>query len=120
MDDFTIAVIILIIVIVYSYFSKSSISQPKSTFSIPTNLMGQAGLDYVRQNYASELSQARSLCESQFKGSWIDSSNSIGCYNIQGFSDLYCGTDVISQFYKACSSIGGSPVCTSSQLSCTV
>ena len=119
MDDLKIAVIILIIVVAYSYF-KGFASQPKSAFSIPTNLMGQEGLNYVRQNYASELSQARSLCESQFKGSWIEISNSIGCYNMQGFSDLYCSTDVINQFRGACSSIGGSPACTSSQLSCTV
>jgi len=121
MDDLKVAVIILIAVVVYSYINKNFLSsRSTSKYSIPPEYMGQEGLNYIKQNYASQLSQAQSLCTSQFKGNWIDSSNSIGCYNMQGFSTLYCSTDFIKSLIETCSSIGGSPACTSSQISCTV
>jgi hypothetical protein len=121
MDDLKVAVIILIVVISYSYINKNFLkSQSSNTYSIPPEYMGQEGLNYIKQNYASQLSQAKSLCTSQFKGNWIDSSNSVGCYNMQGFSDLYCSTDAIKSLIETCSSIGGSPACSSSQISCTI
>jgi len=120
MRDLTIAVIILIVVIAYSYFNKGSTSHSSNSFSIPSEYKGQEGLNYIRQNYASQLSQARSLCTSQFKGNWVDSSNSLGCYSMQGFSTLYCSTDVIKNLIETCKSIGGSSTCSTSQLSCSV
>lgn len=118
MDELKIAVIILIIVVAYSFFTNKT--KGNKTYSIPPEYMGQEGLNYIKQNYASQLSQARSLCSSQFKGNWIDTSNSIGCYNMQGFSSLYCSTDVIKNLIETCNSIGGISSCSSSQISCTV
>lgn len=121
MEDLKVAVIILIAVIAYSYINKNFLSrQSNNEYTIPSEYKGQEGLNYIKQNYASQLSQARSLCAGQFKGNWVDSSNSVGCYNMQGFSTLYCSTDAIKSLIETCSSIGGSSSCSSSQLSCSV
>lgn len=121
MEDFKVAVIILIVVVAYSYINKNFLSrQSNNEYTIPPEYMGQEGLNYIKQNYASQLSQARSLCTGQFKGNWVDSSNSLGCYSMQGFSTLYCGTDVVKNLIETCKSIGGSSSCSSSQLSCSV
>jgi len=116
----TIIIIILIVLAAYfSYFNKTSTSN-NQTYSIPPEYKGTQGLEYVKKQYSSQLSQAKSLCSSQFKGNWVDTLNSIGCYNMQGFSTSYCGFDVIQNLVKLCNSIGGNPVCSSTQASCTV
>ncbi len=87
---------------------------------MPPEHKGVEGLDYIRINYASELAQAKNLCITQFKGNWVDSSNTIGCFNMQGFSTYYCSVDVIQNIVNICNSIGGNPTCSSTQASCTV
>jgi hypothetical protein len=112
MNDITILIIILIILGAYVLFYKST--------SVPTQYKGQEGLDYIRNNRAGDLAQAKALCISQFKGSWVDSSNAIGCYSMQGFSTSYCGMDILKNVIDLCNSIGGNPTCSSTQASCTV
>ena len=119
MNDLTIFIIIIIVFAFYFLFFKGS-SSSSQTYSVPSDYKGSQGLDYIRKNYASGLSQARSLCTGQFKGSWVDTSNEIGCHNMQGFSSAYCGISVIQNLVKLCNSIGGSPTCSSTQASCSV
>ena len=117
----TIIIIILIVLAAYfSFFNKNASSPSNQTYSVPPEYKGSEGLDYVKRQYSSQLSQAQSLCISQFKGNWVDASNSIGCYNMQGFSTSYCGFDVIQNIVKLCNLIGGNPICSSTQASCTV
>ncbi len=117
MKDIYILAIILTILSAY-YLYKSSDST--KSYSVPSQYKGSEGLDYIRKNYASELSQAMSLCVGQFKGEWIDSSSEIGCQNMQGFSSSYCGMDIIQNIVSLCNSIGGNPTCSSTQASCEV
>jgi hypothetical protein len=112
------AVGILIALVGYSYLTRGA--ESSQSYSIPQGAKGAAGLDYIRNNYASQLPQAQSLCVGQFRGTWTDSSNSIGCFNMQGFSTAYCSMDIIRNLASLCSSIGGNPICTSSQASCSV
>jgi hypothetical protein len=123
MRDRTIFAIIVIIFIAYFFYSnqsKTAGTSAPSTPSVPSEYQGTKGLDYIRQNYASDLAQARNLCTSQFNGNWVDNSNTIGCYDMQGFSTAYCNTDVIQNLVSTCRSIGGSSTCSSTQASCTV
>jgi hypothetical protein len=117
MKDIYILIIIVIILAAYFFYKNSTASQ---SYSVPTQYKGSEGLDYIRKNYASELSQAKSLCAGQFKGEWIDSSSEIGCQNMQGFSTSYCGMDIINNLVNMCNSIGGNPVCSSTQAICSV
>ena len=87
------------------------------TFQFPTAVRVA---DYIRKNYASGLAQAKSLCTSQFKGTWTDTSTTRGCYGMQGFNTAYCNTDTIQNLVKLCNSIGGNPVCSATQSSCSV
>lgn len=119
MNDMVILIIVLIILGAYAMYNKGSSSGSQS-YSVPSSYSGSGGLDYIRKNYASGLSQARGLCTSQFKGEWIDTSSEIGCRNMQGFSTTYCGLDVIQNLVKMCNSIGGNPVCSSTEASCSV
>jgi hypothetical protein len=116
--DSTIIIILLIILAVIIIGNK--IVSKNNTPSLPSNLKGAAGLDYLKKQYGSYLSQAQSLCVSQFKGNWVDTSNSIGCYGMNGFSIAYCSMDAIHNLENACSSIGGSAACSISEVSCTV
>lgn len=123
MDDKTIAIIFIIVVLAAYYLSTNKGSG--TTNNIKSNQSstipeGTQGLDYLKRQYASQLPQAQSLCSSQFKGNWVDNSNSIGCYNMQGFSTFYCGADTIKNLINLCNSIGGNSVCSSTQASCTV
>jgi hypothetical protein len=121
MRDRTLFVIIVIIFVAYFFYSKQNNTESSSsTPTVPSEYQGSEGLNYIRNNYASELAQARSLCTSQFNGNWIDNSNTIGCYDMQGFSTYFCGVDVIQNLVSTCRSIGGNPVCSSTQASCTV
>ena len=118
MRDLTIFIIIIIAFTAYFFYSKyKSASNP---YNIPSEYRGAEGLDYIRKNHASELSQARSLCTGQFKGEWRSDSSTIGCYNMEGFSSYFCGTDTIQNLVNLCNSIGGNSVCSSSQASCSV
>jgi hypothetical protein len=120
MRDRTIFVIIVIIFIAYFFYSKQNSTENSSTPTVPSEYQGSEGLDYIRENYASELAQARSLCTGQFNGNWVDNSNAIGCYDMQGFSTYFCSMDVIQNLVSTCRSIGGNPTCSSTQASCTV
>jgi len=117
MRDRTILIIIVIALIVYFLYNKSLDNQ---NYSIPPEYKGSEGLDYIRKNRASDLAQAKNLCTSQFKGNWVDSANEIGCYNMQGFSTYYCYTSTIQNIVNLCKSIGGNPICSSNQASCSV
>ena len=88
--------------------------------TVPTDYKGKPGLDYLKQHYSSGLAQAKSLCTSQFKGTWTDSANSIGCYNMKGFSTYYCNMDYIKGLIDLCREINGNPVCSSTQASCSL
>ena len=114
-----IIIIIIILAVYYSYFNKTGTSN-NQTYSVPPEYRGTQGLDYVKRQYSSQLSQAKNLCTSQFKGNWVDNSNSLGCYNMQGFSSYYCSMDIIKNLVNLCKSIGGSSTCSSNQASCTV
>jgi len=118
MNDLTIFIIIIIILAAYFLYNRGSDSS--QNYSVPSQYKGSEGLDYIRKSYASGLSQARGLCTSQFKGEWVDSSNEIGCQNMQGFSTSYCGVDIIKNLVNLCNSIGGNPVCSSTEASCSV
>ena len=117
MNDLTIFMIIVIVLAAYVIYHRSLGSQ---SYSVPSQYKGSEGLDYIRKNYASGLSQAQALCTGQFKGQWIDTSSEIGCQNMQGFSTSYCGVDIIQNLIKLCNSIGGNPVCSSTEASCSV
>jgi hypothetical protein len=117
MKDLLAMAAIIVALMAYSSLTKSDSSQ---SYPVSQDVKGTAGIDYIRNNYASQISQARSLCTGQFKGSWIENSNAIGCFGMQGFSTVYCGMDIIRQLTDLCNSIGGSPVCSSSQASCSV
>lgn len=118
MNDLTIFIIIIIILAAYVlYHGGSSSSQ---SYSVPSNYTGSEGLDYIRKNYSTGLAQVQTLCTGQFKGEWVDSSSEIGCQNMQGFSTSYCSLSVIQNLVNLCNSIGGSPVCSSTQASCSV
>jgi len=113
MNDIAILIIILVILGAYVlFYNKNTV--------IPPQYKGQEGLDYIRRTRAGDLAQAKALCTSQFKGSWVDSSNSIGCYNMQGFSTSFCSMDILKNVIDLCNSIGGNPTCSSTQASCTV
>ena len=117
MDNLTVLIIIMIILAAYFIYKGGSSSQ---SYSVPSQYKGSEGLDYIRKNYASGLSQAKVLCTGQFKGQWVDSSSEIGCNNMQGFSTAYCSVDVIQNLVNLCNSIGGSPTCSSTEASCSV
>ena len=119
MNDSLLLVIILAI-LALAYFFYGNKSSDGQSYSVPEEYQGSQGLDYLRQNYASQLSQARALCTSQFKGTWVDSSSEIGCHNMQGFSTFYCSLDIIQDLVNLCNSIGGNSVCSSTQASCSV
>ena len=116
MKDVTLFIIIISILSVYYLYWDSPSSQSYDT----SGYTGTEALNYIREKYSSELSQARSFCTGQFKGSWIDNSNTIGCYNMQGFSSSFCSMDIIKNLESMCNSIGGSSVCSSTQASCSV
>jgi len=115
-------IILIALIILAAYYSSQNKTSTSSsqTYTVPSQYKGTQGLDYVKRQYSSQLSQAKSLCTSQFKGSWVDTSNSIGCYSMQGFSTSYCGFDIIKNLVNLCKSIGGNPTCSSTQASCTV
>ena len=119
MGDKTLIIIIVVGLAVYFlYFNEYKADD--QTFTVPPEYKGSEGLEYIRTQYETELTQARSLCISQFKGNWVDSSNTIGCYDMQGFSTYYCGIGIIQDLVNLCNSIGGNPTCSSTQASCTV
>jgi len=118
MRDRTILIIIIIVLAAYFFYTRNKVSSNQN-YTVPSEYKGSEGLNYLRENYASELSQARSLCINQFKGNWVDSSNNIGCYDMQGFSSYYCDIDVLKNLVNLCESIGGNPTCSSTQASCT-
>ena len=125
MNDLVILIIAILILVGYAYYKDYIQTIPNAPSSgtqptIPPGTTGSAGLDYIRENYASGLAQAKSLCTSQFKGTWTDNSNTIGCYNMQGFNTVYCSTDTIQNLVILCNSIGGNSVCSSTQASCSV
>jgi hypothetical protein len=122
-----ISIIIIIVVAYFIAFRNDNkildflnASNQKNTSTVPTDYKGKAGLDYLKQHYSSGLAQAKSLCASQFKGTWTDSANSIGCYNMKGFSTYYCSMDYIKGLIDLCREISGNPVCSSTQASCSV
>jgi len=119
MRDITILIIIIIILALYFLYFKNN-TENNQSYTVPPEYRGSEGLDYIREHYASELAQARSLCINQFKGDWIDTSNDLGCYNMQGFSSSYCNMDIINNLVNLCKSIGGNPSCSSTQASCSV
>jgi len=122
MRDRTILIIFIVIALVlYFLYNKNEDSQSyPQNYSIPPEYKGSQGLNYIRNNYASDLAQARSLCVNQFKGNWVDNSNERGCLNMQGFSSYYCYTSAIQNIVNLCNSIGANPICSSNQASCTV
>jgi hypothetical protein len=88
--------------------------------SVPSGYTGPKGLDYIRTNYASQLENAKNLCTSQFKGDWVDTLDAIGCYNMQGFSMVFCGSDVIQGLIKLCYQISGDNGCTDTEIYCAI
>jgi hypothetical protein len=119
MNDLTIFIIIIIILAAYALYHRESSSGSQS-YSVPSNYTGSEGLDYIRKNYSSGLAQAQALCTGQFRGEWVDSSSEIGCQKMQGFSTSYCGVDIINNLVNMCNTIGGNPVCSSTEASCSV
>ena len=117
MRDIAILAVMLLILAGYYFYKNGNANQ---SYNIPTEYKGTEGLDYIRKNYASGLSQAKVLCIGQFKGEWVDTSNELGCSNMQGFSTSYCGMDIIQNLVKLCNSIAGNSVCSSTQASCSV
>jgi len=110
-------IIFLAIAAYFLFFNKSSTFMSQSTTVLPT---GTQGLIAVKQQHSSELPQARSFCTGQFKGEWVETSNEIGCFNMQGFSSAYCLVGQVQDIINDCKAIGGTPVCTSTQASCSV
>ncbi len=119
MRDRKILIFIIVVLVAYFFYSQSKTTD-SGNYDVPSEYKGVEGLNYIRNNYASQLSQARSLCITQFKGEWIDTSNRIGCYNMEGFSPAYCGLGIIKDLVNLCNAIDGSPTCSSSEAGCTV
>ncbi len=90
------------------------------TYTIPSEHTGVEALNYVRNNYSTDLAWAETLCINQFNGEWIDNSEKIGCYDMKGFFILYCNTENIMNILNFCHSIGGYSLCSSTQVSCTL
>jgi hypothetical protein len=112
--------VIILIALAYIISYGNNKNGSSQNYTVPPEYRGTAGLDYLKRNYAPSLSQAQSLCTSQFKGNWIDTSNTIGCYNMKGFSTAYCSIDIVRNLENTCNSIGGSAICSINQASCTV
>lgn len=110
-------IIFLAIAAYFLFFNKTPFGQSQNTTVLPT---GTQGLDIVKQQRASEMSQAEGYCTGRFKGNWVDTSNVVGCYDMQGFSTVYCVLGQIQDITKTCESIGGTPTCTETQISCSV
>ena len=117
MNDLTIFMIIVIVLAAYVIYHRSLGSQ---SYSVPSQYKGSEGLDYIRKNYASGLSQAQALCTGQFKGDWRNTSTEMGCYDMQGFLTLYCGAETIQRLVNICIYINGNSTCSSNQVSCSV
>lgn len=88
--------------------------------SVPSGYSGVSGLEYIRNNSQAALSKARSLCADQFKGMWIDNQNTMGCFDMQGFSTLFCVASEISDLERLCDQISGTHQCSTNQVSCSV
>jgi len=117
MKDLLAMTAVLVALIAYSSMKGDAGVQ---NISVPQSYSGSEGLEYIRNNYASQLSQAKSICTGQFKGTWTDSSNTIGCFGMQGFTSAYCNMTIIKQLTDLCNSIRGNAVCSSNQASCNV
>jgi hypothetical protein len=88
------------------------------TFTIPTEYKREEALDYVRENYSSSFNQARDFCINQFNGNWTDEPQRIGCYDMEGFSILFCTAEDAMGILNFCHLIEGIPTCSSTELSC--
>lgn len=129
--------VLLVILVIATYFiiyevnnSSNQNSASNKTFtigdetftiiSIPSKYKGSEGLDYIRNNSASELARAKSACIDKFKGGWLDTLDAMGCYNMQDFSMDYCSEDIIQTLVNRCNQINGNPDCSTYQVTCTV
>jgi len=117
-SDTLIGIIIIIILFAYPFYIE--FFGGKSNYGVPPEYRGVEGLEYIKNERPAELTQAKYLCENQFKGNWVNTASNIGCYNMVGFSEQYCNLGEIKNLVNLCNSIGGTPICSSTQASCTV
>jgi hypothetical protein len=134
-------VLIFLIIAISAYFlfvykgnqnftSNETFNQTNKTFtygnktftitSIPSEYKGSKGLDYIRNNSALELAEAKSLCIDLLNGEWVDTSNALGCYNMKDFSIVFCERDIIKTLISLCNQINGNPDCSTNQVICSV
>jgi len=87
-------------------------------YAIPSEYEGAEAVNYVKENYSSSFSEAKDFCINQFNGEWIDDSEKIGCFDMEGFFILFCSTENVLNILNFCYLIGGMPICSSTEVSC--
>ncbi|OGI11703.1 hypothetical protein A3K64_00195 [Candidatus Micrarchaeota archaeon RBG_16_36_9] len=120
MRDIIILIIAILVLVGLLFYRTGIPAMINPIFDVPSGVKGVEGLEYIRNNYASGLEQAKSLCTGQFKGTWRDDSRNIGCYDMETFDLGYCNSDIIQNIVKLCNTISGNPICSSTQASCSV
>ena len=88
--------------------------------TVPPEYKKAAGLDYIRNNSAAEIEKAKSLCTDMLGGSWVDTENSMGCYNMKYFVTVFCGRNIIKTLAILCEEINGNSECLTDRIVCSV
>jgi hypothetical protein len=118
-------IILIVIVIVGWFLIESGIlgsGKRESKYYIPPELVGskEEGLTYFKETYPGDVSQAEGLCKDFFKAEWRNNEKELGCYNMEGFLEIYCGFNEAKDIEDVCKVIGGVYSCSSEQLGCLV
>jgi hypothetical protein len=91
-----------------------------TVISVPPGYNGSKGLDYIRNNSASEVAEAKTLCTDLLNGVWTDNSTTIGCYSMKDFSTDFCDRGIIKTLVSLCNQINGSYECLTDRIICSV
>ena len=88
--------------------------------TVPPEYKGTAGLDYLRNNSPAEIEKAKSLCTNLLGGNWMNTKNSMGCYNMKYFVTAFCDRDIIKTLVSLCEEINGTTECLTDKVVCSV
>jgi len=88
--------------------------------TVPPEYKKAAGLDYIRNKSAAEIEKAKSLCTDMLGGSWVDTENAMGCYNMKYFVTAFCNRDIIKTLMSLCEEINGNSECLTDRIVCSV
>lgn len=120
---------ILIVILFWFFVDRNIISLGGNTtdnrtrlIEIPPELKNskEAGLQYIKENYASFFSQGMDLCVNFFKGQWNSEQDILGCSSMEGFTDIICGFNEVKDIEYACDEIGGFFTCSPTEIRCIV